>query len=225
MLSAAARLLKHAAFRSPLARFLAVRYVYNFRPAQLCFLVDCLERTRELPGPILEVGCFSGATTIWLNTHLRATGRMKEYVAIDTFEGFVPRDVDHEVAARGKQSHREVLRTAFALNDPAWVRRSLALSGFPDVRVVKADASRYDYAAHRDVSFALIDVDLYLPVRSALEGLWDRMAPGGIVVVDDCAPDNLYDGALQAYREFVAARGLQERIVHEKLGVIEVPPR
>jgi hypothetical protein len=51
------------------------------------------------------------------------------------------------------------------------------------------------------------------------------MAPGGVIVVDDCLADNMYDGALQAYREFTAAQGLPERITHGKLGVIDVPHR
>jgi predicted O-methyltransferase YrrM len=217
-----ARLLKHAAYRSPLARFFAARYGYNFRPAQLCFLVHCLDRTRHLAGPILEVGCFQGATTIWLKTHLRATGVEKEYFAIDTFEGFVVSDVDHELTERGKLGDARLLRKAFASNDASWVRKALALNGFPEVHVVKADASTYDYSVHRDISFALIDVDLYVPVRNALAAMWEQMADGGIIVVDDCAPGNVYDGALQAYREFTAMHGLPEQIVEEKLGVIEV---
>jgi O-methyltransferase len=102
------------------------------------------------------------------------------------------------------------------------VRKTLDLNGFPGVTLVKADASTYDYSRHDQISFALIDVDLYLPVRKALDAIWPRMADGGIIVIDDCAPENIYDGALQAYREFVAERGLPDRVVHTKLGVIEV---
>jgi O-methyltransferase len=222
MANLVSRYLKHAVYLSPLARFVAPRYIYNFRPAQLCFLLDCVDRTRHLPGPMLEVGCFSGATTVWLNVHMRASGIRKPYFALDTFEGFVGTDVDYELSARGKRADATTFRDAFAANDIRWVRRTLDLNGLPDVKLVKADASTYDYGRHEAISFALIDVDLYLPVKKALDAIWDRMAPGGIIVVDDCAAENVYDGALQAYREFIAERGLPERIVHTKLGVIEV---
>ena len=46
------------------------------------------------------------------------------------------------------------------------------------------------------------------------------MLPGGIIVCDDCLPSGLYDGALLAYQEMVAEKGLTARIVHDKLGVI-----
>jgi hypothetical protein len=101
MANLVSRILKHAAYRSPFARLVAPRYIYNFRPAQLCFLTDCVDRTRDLPGPMLEIGCFSGATTVWLNMHMRASGIRKPYVALDTFEGFVQSDVEYELAAGG----------------------------------------------------------------------------------------------------------------------------
>jgi hypothetical protein len=39
-------------------------------------------------------------------------------------------------------------------------------------------------------------------------------------VVDDCAPDNTFDGALQAYEEFLAKTKFRSEIVCGKLGVI-----
>jgi predicted O-methyltransferase YrrM len=117
------------------------------------------------------------------------------------------------------------MRNAFRYNHRSWVAKALALNEVDNVTLIRADASHFDYSAYRDISFALIDVDLYLPVRSALQALFPVMAPGGVIVVDDCLADNMYDGALQAYREFTAAHGLPERITHGKLGVIDVPHR
>ena len=68
----------------------------------------------------------------------------------------------------------------------------------------------------------MIDVDLYIPVLHALEAIVPLMRAGGIVVVDDCVTGQFYDGALQAYTEFTSVRGLPSKIVHSKLGVIEI---
>lgn len=46
------------------------------------------------------------------------------------------------------------------------------------------------------------------------------MAKGGIVVVDDCEQGRLWDGALQAYEEFVGERGIAGEVVAGKLGVL-----
>jgi hypothetical protein len=49
------------------------------------------------------------------------------------------------------------------------------------------------------------------------------LLPGGLIVCDDCVSSGPYDGALLAYREMVAGCGSEERIVHDKLGVIAKP--
>mgnify|MGYP006150681009 CR=1 FL=1 len=60
--------------------------------------------------------------------------------------------------------------------------------------------------------------------------LLERLSPGGMIVVDDCwtksrhlwveGVANAYDGAMQAYKEFVAARGLPEEFAETKLALI-----
>ena len=214
------RLMKAAAFQTPAARYLGPRYPYNFRPKQLAFLVEMLDGVEEIPGSIVEVGCFTGATTIFLSEHLRDQGRSRRYVAIDTFAGFLHDDVEHEINVRGKTADREAFATGFVLNDRNWVRRSLDLSGHSEVDLVEADAATLDYRRFAPIAFALIDVDLYRPVAAALAAIAPCMTKGGRIVVDDCRPDHAYDGALAAYTEWCRDSRRQPEIVHGKLGVI-----
>ena len=72
------------------------------------------------------------------------------------------------------------------------------------------------------VSFCLVDVDLYKPVLAALRKVVPLVRPGGIVVVDECNSRNLWDGALEAYKEFTAAEGLPPKIIGAWLGLIEI---
>jgi len=210
-------LLSRLLYHSPLFTLVAAGYPYFFTPAQLGFLCDCIDETGSLPGCIVEVGCNRGATTIFLNRHLRDRGIKKEYFALDTFSGFTQRDVSHEVEARGKSSS---LDTHFTVNDQRWFDRSMRLAGLSNVHSIKCDAVEFDYASLGPVALALCDVDLYLPTRSALKGTYQQLLPGGIIVVDDCLPTGPYDGALMAYREMTAENGSVARIVHDKLGVI-----
>lgn len=219
MYTAVANLIKSGMYRTNLGRIIAHRYTYCFVPEQLCFLSQCVTRTAGLPGPILEVGCFAGNTTVWLNTHMNARGIEKPYIAIDTFNGFTDKDMEFEKKSRGRQipSHD------FKANSKRWFDRTMHFNGIRRVQSIQADASAFDYSQYRDISFVLIDVDLYLPVMKALEKIYPLMAKGGIIVVDDCVTGQCYDGALQAYTEFVSGKGLPSNIVHTKLGVIEIP--
>jgi predicted O-methyltransferase YrrM len=215
-------LAKKLLYRTPYGRLFAHRFAYNFTPRQLCFLAGCLDRTAHLSGAALEIGCFVGLTTIWLNKHMDAEGIRKPYIALDTFSGFVPSQVEHETEERGKDGYRTAMRAAFSTNSKAMFDRQLEWNGLSRVRSIEADAATFDYSTLGPLSFALIDVDLYIPVKAALERVYALMQPGGIIVVDDCASDQIYDGALQAYDEFTRERGLKPTFEHRKLGVIEI---
>src|SRR5690606_33349391 len=88
---------------------------------------------------------------------------------------------------------------------------------------IQADAATFDYGALPPIAFALVDVDLERPVHAALEGIWPRLVPGGVVVVDDCKPGTIWEGALVAYERFCADRGLPVDIRADKLGHLTKP--
>jgi SAM-dependent methyltransferase len=204
----------------PIIRHVLPRYEYNFTPAQLHLLCDSLDQTRHLEGPVLEIGCASGQTTIYLNTHLKTTGALKPYVCIDTFCGFPQKYVDFEVRFRGKKAAS--YSTSWKYWSKELFERTMAYNGFDHVKVIQADIGEYDVMELARPSFCLIDVDLYQPVLSALRKVYERMTTGGIIVVDDCLPNNKYDGALQAYEEFTAERSLAKDLQAGKLGVLRV---
>lgn len=216
--------IREVLLHTPLGKYLGYRYCYMFSPAQLCFLADCITKTANLKGPIFEIGCAAGVSTVWLNKHMDDTRIEKPYFAIDTFKGFLNEDIEYEASKRGKAAGRAVMKNVFASNKKSWVQRTLHRNDVTRVTLIEADASTFDYGEYSEISFALIDVDLYLPVKNILENLYSRMAEGGIIVVDDCAP-GLWDGALQAYEEFTHSRHLPRQIMHRKLGVIKVPDR
>lgn len=208
---------------------------YNFQmfPRQLCFLAKSLESTKDVDGSIVEIGCAHGLTTTFLYEYMIETGFKKDYLCIDTFSGFTESDIAIEQNQRGNQ-HRWITKM-FRDNNPEWFKESLRKRSINDVEVIESDISALDPARLPErISFCLLDVDLYEPVKVGLEKIYPRLSPGGIIVVDDCwsKPRHLfvegvaeaYDGALQAYREFVSREGLPEELVEAKLGVIRRLP-
>ncbi len=61
------------------------------------------------------------------------------------------------------------------------------------------------------------------PVQRSLEEVLPRMAPGGVILVDDCVPNRKYDGALAAYLDCVERHGYPIDIREQKLGLIKIP--
>jgi O-methyltransferase len=213
---------KEASRRSGLYRDLFfAHYPYMQMPDQLVFLTACLEDTRDVEGVCVEVGCARGATTVFLNRYMGRRGIDRPYVAIDTFSGFVEDDVRYEIETRGKPSE---IRSYFADNRVEWFEETVRYWRLRNVRVVRADATSFDFACLGGIAFALLDVDLYKATRAILPRLYERLGPGGIVVVDDCTPDQEWDGAYEAYVEFTSDRGLSADFSCEGFGVVRRPP-
>ncbi len=190
-------------------------------PAELTLLCRSIAETKHIAGPVVEIGCAAGATTIFLNKFMDDIGIDKPYWCIDTFGGFTEEDIDFETQNRGKDRSR--LQGGFAANSQQWFEKTMSVNGISRVRTVKADINTFELPQElNNVSVCFIDVDLYRPVRSALSKIFSRMAPGGIVLVHDCVFGNVHDGAAQAYNEFSQQTGLPVDI-QCRIGRIYVP--
>jgi O-methyltransferase len=211
-----------AVLRTPLRGWLLRPHpTFMYSPPQLAFLGQRLEEACLVDGGILEVGCAVGHTTVFLNRWLDAVGVDKPYRAIDTFAGFTDDDLAAE-ALRGNGAW-EYLKTCFRMETKESFDYRMKANGISRVVSIEADAATLDYSAFGSICFALIDVDVHRPVAAALAGIYPNVPPGGVVIVDDCAPTGLWLGAYLAYVEFCERNSLQPDIRHTKLGIIRKP--
>jgi predicted O-methyltransferase YrrM len=215
----AATALKSFAFRTGLHRMLFYRYDYMFRPCELSLLVSCLTQTHGLTGPILEIGCAAGHSTVFLNKHLDDLADSRRYICIDTFAGFTHDDIAVEVD-RGKETSDYA--HLFRAYRKEWFDKTMSNNHVTRVTSIQADVNSFDFNSLDQISFCLIDVDLLRPVQRSLEEVLPRMAPGAIIAVDDCIPNLKFDGALAGYLEFVKCHGFPIDIRHDKVGLIEI---
>lgn len=206
--------LQRFALSTPFARWLWPPYRYMFTPPQLALLGRLLEAAPA--GTALEIGCANGDTTVWLNLWMSAAGLERRYVTVDTFTGFRHGDIAVE-AERGRDPRR--YRNSFRGPTREKFEHAMTVNAIERVEVVAADSTRLDYAQFAPIAFALVDVDLYQPVRLTLHRVYPLLAEGGTIVVDDCAPGP-FEGALEAYREFCLEQELPVRVEHGKLGLI-----
>lgn len=130
------------------------------------------KQVRDVPGNILEVGVWRGGTTALL-AHTRPD---RMVFAADTFAGVVKAS-DWEHYTDG--AHADADRQA--------VDSFLAKLGLSNVRILEGVFPDDTGGEVEDQSFALvhIDVDVYLSARDALDFIWPRLSPSGVVVLDD----------------------------------------
>jgi predicted O-methyltransferase YrrM len=203
----------------PARRFFFPGFDLQMSPPQLCYLCNCLQITKDVPGIILEIGCAYGATTLFLNRYLDAVGIDKDYVVIDTFSGFIQEDLDYEINQRGKQ--KNLYTGKYAANKKKWFDGTMQIHGIHRVHSIQTDANLFDYSSLGKISFCLIDVDLYRPVKRSLSQIYPILSIGGIIVVDDCDPKIVpWDGSDQAYKEWCKETGNPVDVVCGKLGLV-----
>ncbi len=197
----------------PRVKLAAVPILYRHPPTQLSpdrlyIYLDALWRTRNVPGAILEVGCFLGGTAAMAAAFLRNTDQSRQYIANDTFCGFVgdhvTRDINHGT--------RKTARKSFSRNSIALTRKILDRFGAQEVQLLKGDIASLPAAQlPQTIAVCLVDVDLEIPVGVALEKVYPLVAPGGIILVDDVVSDSFF-GAGIAYHNFCQNRSIKPEI-------------
>jgi hypothetical protein len=149
--------------------------------------------------------------------HLESVGDTRRIHLFDTFAGFTADSIDFEVAQRGKApAHYDI----FKYGDEELFRKRLRSLGYTHFDTHKGDASAFDWHALGPIAVVHLDIDLYQPTKRILDAVWPQLVDGGGIVVDDCQPDNPYDGSLQAYQEFIAEHGLPFERAGSKGGVL-----
>jgi O-methyltransferase len=215
-----ANAVKTVAYRTGLHRTLFYRYDYMFRPRDLALLVSLLSETSGLGGPIFEIGCAAGHTTVFLNKHLDDLDDSRDYVCLDTFTGFTQADIDVEVERGHQTSQYDFVFRAYRKE---WFDQTMTNNHVDRVTSIQTDVNTFDFSPYRDISFCLVDVDLVRPVSRALQEVHPRLGPGGVIVVDDCTPGMKYEGAYAAYVDFVERIGAPVDIRNGTLGIIRAP--
>ena len=102
-------------------------------------------------------------------------------------------------------------------NYDKWKRNFI---NFDFVRPVKTDIKKFDFKSISPIKLVILDVDLYKPTQIALNNLKGNMVTGGIIIVDDVKNNNSWDGAYQAFYEFVKSNSYNYRIIGNKCGII-----
>ena len=139
----------------------------------------------HIPGDLIETGVWKGGATIFMRAVLKAYGETNRIVwACDSFEGLPPPDPDQYPDDKDDAHHTY---TQLAISQEQ-VAENFEKYGLLDdqVRFVKGyfDQTLSTVSAER-FSLLRLDGDMYASTIVALDALYDRLSPGGFVIIDD----------------------------------------
>lgn len=176
-------------------------------------ILDTLAQTMQLPGDVCEFGVAKGTTSALLANEL--LDQTKCLWLFDSFQGLskptAKDSLQDDILGLGSMSAYEGVMS-YPENQ---VRRRLRNISFPEerTRIVAGfvETTLKGPALPSAVAFAFVDMDLYEPIRLALEFLQGRLAVGGIVIIHDYGCFST--GAKSAVDEFLAAHPRQYQVV------------
>ena len=151
-----------------------------------------------IPGDVAELGVYKGGFAQWINAAFPA----RRIHLFDTFTGFAEQDVavEREHGYSGAQTG-DFGETAKDCVDKRLFYREMAVfhkGFFPDT-FRDCQAQRF--------AFVSIDADLYAPTAAALPRFWDRLSPGGVIMIHDYNSTQ-FCGVKKAVDDFCAERAL-----------------
>ena len=169
----------------------------------------------QVPGAVVECGVWRGGSMMAVaRTLLDAGDSTRDLHLFDTFSGMVEPGAEDR-RGRDQRSARDLLARADR-GDPesVWcvatvgeVRTSLSRVGYPMERIHlvegKVEDTIPEHAPER-IALLRLDTDWYESTRHELVHLFERISPGGVLILDDYG---YWQGARRAVDEYLAEHG------------------
>lgn len=192
--------------------------------------IEIFNKTIDLPGSIVELGVFKGASfmTFLKLCDIHCAGdTLKKVIGFDTFSGFVGIDEKD-----GKENEkRDLKKGGFNAEDflpvlggaIALEKADSFIPRFSRAELVKGDVAETvpRYVTENPglrISLLHLDMDLYEPTKVALEYLYPKVVPGGVVLLDEYGMAD-FPGESAAFDEYFGDR----RPVLKKFPFISTP--
>jgi O-methyltransferase len=164
----------------------------------------------QVPGDFVECGVWRGGSMqVVARTLLERGVSDRDLHLFDTFEGMpAPTKEDRRIGgppASELLAGRGRTENIWAIADLEDVRTGMIRTGYPAARVHYHPGLVQDTIPARAperIALLRLDTDWYASTRHELEHLYDRLVPGGVLIIDDY---DYWEGSRQATDEFLAA--------------------
>jgi hypothetical protein len=175
--------------------------VYRGALDRYLYFKDMVESVVEVEGDIVECGVSIGHGALLFSLFGEYVGKRRTYYGFDSFEGFpdpIAQDEKTPITGRG-----------FWANPPDTVLKVLRDGRLTDdfinahIRLVKGWFDRTLPSYEGRIAMLHLDCDLYDSYKIALETLYPKVQPGGVIMFDEYG-DARWPGASKAIDEFFA---------------------
>lgn len=186
--------------------------------------VEFIEK-HAIPGAVVECGVWRGGVSMAMMIQLNRLKAVRPFFMYDTFDGMSEPTAD-DVSPTGEAATKLLAEHSKDETNHYWafapidrVRRNVEAVGYPkdQVRMVQGKVEDTIPGVIPDrIALLRLDTDWYESTKHELEHLYDRLVPGGIMILDDYG---FWQGARKAVDEYFekVGRKPQLNVVHDQL--------
>jgi len=162
---------------------------------------------KGVPGDFLEAGVWRGGALVYARGVLDCYGcRNRKVIGCDSFQGLPPPDTSKYPLDEGDTLHTV---TYLAVSQEE-VKNNLVRFGLYDPETVKFVPGFFSESLRGPLPFTQLavlrlDGDMYSSTIETLDALYDKVSPGGYVIIDDYA----LPGCHHATNDFLAKRNIK----------------
>ena len=167
----------------------------------------------DIPGDIVECGVWRGGSMMAAALQLQDLDSLdRELWLYDTYAGMTPPTPEDRESVTGSSAADLLSATdvgdgnnVWCLADEVDVRANMLSTAYPQDRChfIKGDvAETLQTSVPTRISLLRLDTDWYASTKAEMDVLYERLAPGGVCILDDYGH---WQGARKAVDEFFAA--------------------
>jgi hypothetical protein len=189
-----------------------------------------------IPGDLVECGVWRGGSCMLMALvllKLRDTGR--RIIMFDTFEGHPRPDAERDVDLWGNRAADEWQRREASGTTAEWgfaalaeTQANLRSTGYPADQLVFVKGmveATVPQNAPECLALLRLDTDWYESTRAALQHLYPKLTPGGVLIIDDYGHYKGQRQAVDAYLREIGSTPLLHRIDYSCRVMIKATPR
>lgn len=156
----------------------------------------------KLPGDFVECGVNRGGLARAIVDYTQFGQLPKRFFLVDNFTGLVPEYLNAAEREKNLAEHYAY----YEQNSKAEVTATFA--AFPNVQVVQGNVPDVlPDIPTQGVAYVSLDMNCTMPEIKAAEFFWERLVPGGILLLDDYT-QTLHSEQQIAFDQFAQARGV-----------------
>jgi len=167
------------------------------------------EEVKHIPGCVVECGVWRGGMIAGLATVM---GKHRNYFLFDSFRGLPPaKPIDGQAALNYQADKESATYYDNCAASSRFAHSAMEIVGVRNYNIVPGWFSDTIPAAHIPAPIAILrlDADWYDSTAVCLNSLFDLVAMGGLIIVDDYY---IWDGCARAVHDFLSRRQATERI-------------